>query len=229
MLAIVLGTVQGFADANAPLLWGFELFSLGVFSVEYLARLWACPVDPRYRHPIWGRLRFALTPMALVDLIAILPGLLPVFGTTDTRFLRMFRLARMLRILKLGRYSESVRILAKVLLKKKEELAVTLFVLGISLMVASTGMYYLEESAQPETFPNIPAAMWWGIATLTTVGYGDVYPVTVGGKFLAALIATLGIGMFALPAGILGSGFMEEFQRRKEQPRPCPHCGKMLS
>ena len=89
-------------------------------------------------------------------------------------------------------------------------------------------MYFVENEAQPKTFSSIPAAMWWGVATLTTVGYGDAYPVTPLGKFLGAIIALLGIGMFALPTGILGSGFVEEIQRKREKRKTCPHCGKEI-
>jgi voltage-gated potassium channel len=111
---------------------------------------------------------------------------------------------------------------------KREELLVTLFVLLLLLLFASSLIYFAEHDAQPDIFSSIPAAMWWAVATLTTVGYGDVYPVTTVGKLVASVIAVLGIGMFALPTGILGAGFVEELQSRKRRPRTCPHCGKSL-
>jgi len=101
-----------------------------------------------------------------------------------------------------------------------------MFIVLILLIIASSLMYFVEKDAQPEVFSSIPAAMWWGVATLTTVGYGDVYPVTTIGKLLGAIISLLGIGMFALPAGILASGFAEEIQKRRKGRRVCPHCGK---
>ena len=111
---------------------------------------------------------------------------------------------------------------------KRAELTVTVTLLAVLLVLASSGVYFAEKSAQPEVFSSIPAAMWWAVATLTTVGYGDVYPITSAGKLLGAVVAILGIGMFALPTGILGAGFMEEIHRRKGVPRTCPHCGEPI-
>ena len=128
----------------------------------------------------------------------------------------------------MGRYSESIKLFGKVLRAKKEELLIVVFAVFILLTISSSLLYYVEHEAQPEMFSNIPAAMWWGVATLTTVGYGDIYPITPAGKFLGAIISLLGIGLFALPAGILSSGFIEEIRRRKNKIRKCPHCGAKL-
>ena len=128
----------------------------------------------------------------------------------------------------MGRYTESFKTFGNVLRAKKEDLDVTVFSVLILLQVASSLMYYAEHSAQPERFSSIPAAMWWGVTTLTTLGYGDIYPVTVLGKILGAVIALLGIGLFALPAGILASGFAEEIQKKRQTQRTCPHCGKEI-
>jgi len=171
-----------------------------------------------------GRFRFALSAMPMIDLLAVLPFYLPFLGL-DLRFMRAVRLFRLFRVAKLARYSEALRTFCRVLGAKKEELGVTLFTLFLLLLLASCLAYYAERDAQPEAFSSIPAAMWWGVCTLTTVGYGDVCPVTALGKGIAAVIAVLGIGMFALPAGILGSGFVEEIQKRKKCLQRCPHCG----
>jgi voltage-gated potassium channel len=146
----------------------------------------------------------------------------------DLRFLRALRLFRIFRIAKLGRYSSSVRLIGKVLSQKREELIVTGMIMGLLVVVSSSFMYFAENEAQPDKFPDIPSSMWWAIVTLTTVGYGDVHPVTPLGRVFAAIIAMLGIGMFALPAGILGASFMEELDRKKGQGHVCPHCGKEL-
>jgi voltage-gated potassium channel len=132
------------------------------------------------------------------------------------------------RVAKLARYSTSLQLVGKVVQAKKHELSVTLFVLFLMLVIASCLIYYAEHEAQPDVFSSIPAAMWWGVATLTTVGYGDAYPVTATGKLIASIMAVLGVGMFALPAGILGGGFMEAVQQRRDAPRQCPHCGADL-
>jgi voltage-gated potassium channel len=133
---------------------------------------------------------------------------------------------RIVRVAKLGRYSESLQTLGRVFAAKKEQLVSTLFILLMLLVVSSCLMYYVEQAAQPDRFSSIPAAMWWSVTTLTTVGYGDVCPVTITGKLVASVIAILGIGMFALPTAILGSGFLEEIAPKK--PAKCPHCGKEI-
>jgi voltage-gated potassium channel len=212
----------------------FELITVLVFLAEYLLRLWSCTSEPKFASPVGGRLRFALTPLAVVDLAAILPTLVTtlisiVFGIQgfDMSFLRAARLVA--RVAKMSRYSAGVRTLGRVIGQKREELLTVVFVLLVLLLVASSFMYYAERNAQPDKFASIPEAMWWSIITLTTVGYGDVFPVTVVGKVVAGCIAILGIGLFALPAGILGSGFLEEINHRpRSTVRICPHCGEEI-
>jgi voltage-gated potassium channel len=221
----VLETVPAFSRFRR-LFEAFEIFSLTVFGLEYLLRLWTCTADSRFSRPITGRLRFVLTPMSLVDLVSILPSLL-FFGRVDLLFLRLFRLARFLRVLKLGRYSESLRTLGNVFRSRRSDLGVAASAVALLLLIASSLMYLAEHDDQPAVFSSIPATMWWSVVTLTTVGYGDVYPVTPLGKVLASLIALLSIGLFALPAGILASGFSEEMRKRRSK-RECPHCGAEL-
>ncbi|HUV66958.1 MAG TPA: ion transporter [Sedimentisphaerales bacterium] len=204
----------------------FELVSVIIFTVEYVARLWSCVEKPTYHKPVRGRLRFAVTPLAMVDLLAILPFYLPFTGL-DLRFLRILRMMRIFRLAKLGRYSQSLQILNRVMTARKEQLLCTLFVLLLLVIIAASLLYYAENHVQPEAFSSIPAAMWWAVSTLTTVGYGDIYPMTTLGKFMASIIAVLGIGMFALPTGILGAGFVEEVGRN-QKPAQCPHCGKEI-
>jgi len=203
------------------------VFSVCIFTLEYIARLWSCTVDPSFRGPFLGRLAFATRAMPLIDLAAILPFYLPFVGV-DLRFLRVLRLFRILRIAKIGRYYPSLRLIKSVILSKKEELVLTSAIMVLMLVFSACVMYYCEHEAQPEAFPDIPSTMWWSVITLTTVGYGDVYPATPAGKFFAAIIAILGIGMFALPTGILGAGFVEEISRKKPRQDRCPYCGKEL-
>jgi voltage-gated potassium channel len=225
-LAVILETVKSLFFQFANFFRTFEIFSVSVFTIEYLLRLWTCTSDSRFRRPFKGRIKFVITPLALVDLMAILPFYLPMIIPLDLRFIRAVRLFRIFRLFKMGRYSKSLKTFGDVLKEKKEELIITMFVVSILLIIASSLMYFVENEAQPEAFSSIPEAMWWGVATLTTVGYGDVYPVTPLGKFLGAIIAILGIGMFALPAGILGSGFVGQIQRRRKKRIICPHCGR---
>ncbi|MBI4583732.1 MAG: ion transporter [Planctomycetes bacterium] len=211
---------------------GFETFSVIIFSVEYLARLILCTAEERFRRPVLGRLRYLVTPLAIIDLVSILPFYLPLLGL-DLRVLRLFRLMRLLRIFKLGRYSESLQLIRAVLKKKKEELGATLFIVFILLTVASSLIYFAESDAQPKAFGSIPLCMWWGVTTLTTIGYGDLYPITSAGRFIGSVVAILGIGLFAMPTAILGAAFVEEMQLRKRSENPkeaaaCPHCGKPI-
>ena len=226
VFAVIVGTVQSVELRFGRLLYFFEVFSVAVFTVEYILRLWTCPEDKRYRHGIAGRLRYALTPMALVDLMAIAPFYIVGFGV-DLRYLRALRLLRIVAVLKVGRYVHALHVVKSVLHTKREELLLTGAVMGMLLIIASAVMYQVEHEAQPDRFPDIPTTMWWAVATLTTVGYGDVYPITTAGRFVAASVAVLGVGFFALPTGILGAGFVEEIQRSKAQRR-CPHCGELI-
>lgn len=228
VIAVILGTVERISSQYALFLRIFEVFSVAIFTVEYFLRLWSCTTDNRFENPIIGRIRFAVTPLALVDLMAILPFYLPMVIPFDLRFIRAVRLFRLFRLFKIGRYSQSLRTLGKVLKSKKEDLLITAFIVFILLVVASSLMYFVENKAQPEAFSNIPTAMWWGVITLTTVGYGDIFPVTMAGKILGSIISILGIGIFALPTGILASGFAEEIQKRRNRQRICPHCGKEM-
>lgn len=225
--AVIVGSVKSIEAGYGRALGLFEAFSVAIFTIEYIVRLWAATSQIEFARPLAGRLRFATRPMQIIDLMAILPFYLE-FLPIDTRVVRIFRLFRLLRIAKLGRYSKTSRMLARVFTTRKEELVITASVMAVMLILASSFIYYAENEAQPDKFPDIPSSMWWAIVTLTTVGYGDVYPVTTLGKFLAAAIALLGIGMFALPAGILGASFVEEIERHKAGKQCCPHCGEEL-
>ena len=224
--AQILETVDTVYNA-AP--WFFpvlEIASLVIFTVEYLLRIWSCTSEPHYAHPLFGRLRFAVTPLLIIDLLALIPFFLPFLGLEDLRSLRALRLLAWAA--RLGRYFEGIRTLGRVLQSKAMELATVVIVLAVMLVLASSMMFYAEHHAQPDAFASIPEAMWWSIITLTTVGYGDVSPVTPLGKVMAGIIAVMGIGMFALPAGILGSGFLDEIQKRNQEARVCPHCGLLI-
>jgi voltage-gated potassium channel len=227
ILAVVLETEEGLYSQHKTLFHFFDVFSVGVFTVEYILRLWTCTEHLKYNSPITGRIRYALTASMLIDLFSFLPFYMPL-GGLDLRIIRAVRLFRLFRLFKIGRYSQSLNKLVNVITSKKEELLITLFSGGILLIIASSLMYFIEREAQPDVFGSIPAAMWWAAVTLTTVGYGDVYPVTVLGKLLTAFIAVLGIGLFALPAGIIASGFAAELQKQKPEHMICPHCGKEI-
>ncbi|MGZ7111912.1 MAG: ion transporter [Halobacteriota archaeon] len=219
VLIVIFETVASVKARYAELFVTIELVSLAIFSVEYVTRLWCCTADDRYKDPLKGRLLYVITPLALIDLVAILPTyltwlILPI--GVDFLFIRALRLFRVFRVFKLGHYHDSLQTIERVIRVKSGELFVVAFTAAIILIVASSAMYYVEFDAQPQTFADIPHAMWWGVETLTTIGYGDIVPVTPLGKVLGAVIALTGVALFALPAGILGSGFFEEVQRKRD-------------
>jgi len=223
-LAVVIETIDAVDRQFRTLLRTVEAIALAIFVTEYLLRLWVITCSPRYAHPFFGRLRFAVTPLALIDLLAIAPAL--VASRLDLRVLRVVRLARVLRVLKLARYSRGMGLIGTVVRQKKEELLIALGFFLILLVMTSSLVYFAEHDAQPKVFSSIPAAMWWAVVTMTTVGYGDIYPVTVLGRFLAGITALLGIAAFALPTSILGAGFLAELDRSKRHK--CPRCGAEL-
>ncbi|MBM3523457.1 MAG: potassium channel family protein [Alphaproteobacteria bacterium] len=184
-----------------------------VFGAEYLARLYAAGADPRYRG-VLGRLRYMLTPMALIDLAAILP-LYIAASTTNPMLLRLCRLLRILRLAKLGRYSTAMRLVAEAVSTRRHELVLSVVLTAGTLLVAATLVYMFEAESQPQQFGSIPRAMWWAIVTLTTVGYGDVFPVTLGGRVLAGLTAIAGVALIAIPTGILAAAFSDAFQKQR--------------
>jgi voltage-gated potassium channel len=227
--AVIIGTVQTINDRWGTILNVFEVFSVVIFTIEYAGRVWSCVTDKRYAGGLRGRMRFVRQPLPLIDLFAVLPFYLPFIGV-DLRFIRAFRLFRIIRLAKAGRYYSSLSLIRDTVKARKEELVLSFVVLVLLLIIAASGIYYCDYDAQPEQFPSIPAAFWWAVVTLTTVGYGDAYPITAAGKFFASLVAILGIGMFALPTGILGAGFVEEIRRRGagQEKQRCPHCGREI-
>jgi voltage-gated potassium channel len=208
--AVIVGSINEMRERFYYFFAYFELFSIVVFSLEYLLRVWAAPC--KYQKMPYFHYIFSF--MGIIDLLAIVPFLLPYFINSDLRVLRIFRIFRLLRILKLARYNNAFEFIGRVLKTQKEKLVITIFFMLMMILIASSVMYFAENAVQPEKFPNIPATMWWAIATLTTVGYGDVYPVTILGRIFGAVIAILGIGLIAMPSGIISMGMVEEVRKK---------------
>lgn len=221
LVILILLNVVAFAAETVPAIGEryqaefriFNLISVAIFTVEYVLRIWSSVESPVLSTmPHWrARLVFALRPMQLIDLAAILPFYLSFFFAIDLRILRVLRL---FRFLKLARYSPALVSIGRVIVNERRALLGALMVMATLLLFASTGIYLLERHAQPEVFGSIPSAAWWALATLTTVGYGDVVPITPAGKVLGGLIMIFGLGMFALPIAIVASGFAQEANRR---------------
>jgi len=212
--AIVLESVPDIAARLGPVFHALETVSLALFALEYVARLWVAPEHVRYRTltPAQARLTYAASLPAMVDLLATLPLAFAMLGLADLQFLLLLRL---LRFFKLGRYSPGMASLAAALQAERKALFACFVVLmGVMLMTASV-MHLVEREAQPDKLGTIPDAMWWAIITLTTVGYGDVSPITAAGKAVAAVTAVLGLVMLALPVGIVATAFAQEIHRRE--------------
>ena len=214
VLAIVLESVPDLAQRFGMAFQLFEAISLVIFVLEYAVRLWVAPEHARYRslRPARARLAYALSLPAIIDLLATLPLAFALFGLGE---LKVLLLLRLLRFFKLGRYSPGMASLAAALAAERKALFACFVVLmGVMLMAASV-MHLVEHEAQPDKFGTIPDAMWWAIITLTTVGYGDVFPITAPGKVVAAVTAVLGLVMLALPVGIVATAFAQEIHRRE--------------
>jgi len=227
VLVVIIETEESVLDEYGYLFTPFEVFSIIVFTAEYAGRIIVCKLNPKYHNSKYARIRILFTPMMLVDLAAILPFFLP-FVVTDVRFIRIIRLLRLFRLFKLARYSDPMQTLGDVFKSKAGDLAVAFFILFIVLIFASSLMYYAEHEAQPDVFSSIPASMWWGVITLTTIGYGDTYPITTAGKIIGSGVAILGIAVYAIPTGIMASAFTEELHKKRQKDKHCPHCGEEI-
>jgi len=245
LIAIIIGSTTGIKDTHKNILFYFEFFSIVIFTIEYLLRIWIAPLKyttedklnldkikgdrsiearrmraklKKKRNPYK---RYIFSFMALIDLLSIIPFYLPfifgIFGivNADARFLKVIRVLRLLRVLKIFRHDDSLFIMRKVFLTERRKLFYTIIIVIMMLLIASSLMFYIEKATQPDKFENIPATLWWAIMTLTTVGYGDVVPVTILGKLLSGVIALLGMGLIAVPSGIISSGFTREMQKEE--------------
>lgn len=233
VIAVILETVKPLQAKYSSFFYYFDLVSVIIFTIEYILRVWSSNHEEKYKHSFWGRLKYMVSPGALIDLLAILPFFLHVFFGfgIDLRELRMLRLLRVLRLFRLTAYTQSAQMIANVFRKRARELTIG-FVLVFFLIVISSCILYFAEHEHPENkenFSSIPATLWWAVVTLTTTGYGDMTPMTTVGKVMAGIIMLTGVAFFAIPAGILSAGFMEEFRKnRVKKTHRCPSCGEPI-
>jgi voltage-gated potassium channel len=213
VVAFAAETVPEVAAAYGPWLETFEWISVAIFTVEYALRIWSSVEVPLRMHtaPWRERLHFAMRPLQLIDLVAILPAYLSMFVPIDLRVLRVLRL---LRFFKLARYSSALTSLGRAIAAERRALAAALMIMVSLVLFAATGMYFIERDVQPYVFGTVPDAMWWAVVTLATVGYGDVVPMTMLGKMFTTVVIFMGLGVFALPIGIIATGFSQEVTRR---------------
>ncbi|MEW6996585.1 ion transporter [Colwelliaceae bacterium BS250] len=194
----------------------FEIISIAIFTVEYLIRLWICieSYELKALPSLKARLKYIVSPVAIIDLIAIAPFFISLFISID---LRQLRLLRVMRLLKLTHYFKGFTLFLTVIAKEIKSITATLMVMLFLIVIAASMMYTLENEAQPEVFGNILHSLWWSVVTMTTVGYGDVTPVTTLGKIVATFIMLIGVAIVALPAGLLAARFGEELRDRKRK------------
>jgi voltage-gated potassium channel len=232
VIAVVLESVGWLNQRYAATFTMIERVATAIFAIEYVLRVWTA-VDYRndkFRDPLWGRLKYMRGFFPLIDLVAVLPALLGFFGAVD---LRVLRLLRLLRMIKLTRHSHVFSLLWAVLREEARAIAALIFVLFLTLTISGALMYMIEGEVQPTVFSSIPAAMWWAIETVTTVGYGDMVPVTTAGRILGGIVSIIGIGTLALFSGLITAGYLNQLRLRRA-PRHeddelfCPHCGGAL-
>ncbi len=228
--AVMLETVPAIYEPYADLFRVFDLVSVIIFTIEYILRVWSSNHDPRYAHSFHGRLRYMLSAEALIDLLAILPFYVNIFAGLDLRVLRMLRLLRFLRLFRLTAYMKSAQLIKNVFKTRANDLKLSLVLIFFLIIIAACLVYFAEHRVQPEVFTSIPATIWWSIITVTTVGYGDMIPVTLLGKIFTSIISLMGLAILALPAGIITAGFLNETGKLKKQKTEiCPHCKKALA
>ncbi len=223
VIAVVLESVDSLYQRYSGIFFWLEIVTVAVFSVEYGLRVW-CSVEGRGDEAgpadaLSVRLKHMVSPAALIDLFAVLPFYMMLSGLGGPADMRFLRIVRLLRVLKLTRYSAAFDTLMEVCRSNARSLAAAFFLLIVVMLIAATGMYFFERDAQPVAFANIPSSMWWAFSTLTTVGYGDVTPITAAGKLFGAMITVVGVGMVALPTGILASAYTNQYRINTDEYR----------
>ncbi|MFV8571756.1 ion transporter [Marinobacter sp. SBS5] len=221
VLLAVIETERSFSEALPQFFLISEKILFAVFVIEYLLRVYVAPENPTYSGP-FGRLRYMKSGWAFFDLLALLSFIAPFVTNSLTFYIRLTRIFRILRVSRLGRFTQAWNLLWSAISRRKFELLMSATIAFILLLISSAFLYLFEAELQPEDFGSIPRALWWSVATLTTVGYGDVTPITAAGKFFAGLTAISGVGLVAMPTGILAAAFSDAFQARQTE-NPSEH------
>jgi voltage-gated potassium channel len=239
IVLVAVSTIPDISTKYYIFIVGFDLFVIFVFTIEYALRIWSCNIDKRFAGR-FGRLKYARQPIILVDLLAILPFYVVYFSPLDNRYAIIGRLLRLVRIFRFGFFSRAITVLRIAIKKKAKELLVTIIFISILVVFCAYLIYYSENRAQPEVFSSIPRSIYWAFVTLSTVGYGDMTPITPFGRFFTAIVSFLGVGIIAIPAGIISSGMVEILKKKKSaeenidkksssiENNRCPHCGKKI-
>lgn len=219
-LLVAVETLPSINPALHPYFYGFEILSTSIFAMEYLARLWVCVEQGRYARPAVGRIRYALSPLPILDLLVIVT----FWTAVDLRFLRVARMVRLLKVLNMAHFERSLERLGAALKRRKELLMVAVIMMVLCIYASAAILYQVEHATQPAVFSSIPNTLWWAMTTLTTIGYGDMVPVTSFGRICAGLISVFGIGVFALPTAIVTAAIVEA-GASDAGPAICQRCG----
>lgn len=229
VIAVIVETEHSIYIKHESFFSYFDTISVIIFSIEYILRVWSVTHDPKYKHWFWGRLKYMCSWEAIIDLVAILPFYLHAVFVFDLRILRILRLLRLVRIFRLTTYMRSAKMIGNVFRSRAHELLLSLLLIIGLIVISSCIIYFAEHNAQPEKFSSILVTFWWSVTTLTTIGYGDMIPVTPLGQLLTGLVSLAGIALLALPAGLITAGFLEETRKiKKPKLNNCPHCGQPL-
>lgn len=205
VVSFSLDTIPNISEELSQILQGFEIFSISIFSIEYLLRIYVSKKPLQYIFSFYG----------FIDLIAILPFYLN--GVLDLRFLRAFRILRIFRVVRLIKYNDALKRFKKAFAIVKEEIVLFFLITIVLVFITSAGIYYFEHEAQPEVFKSVFHSAWWSIVTLTTVGYGDVYPITLGGKIFTFFVLMIGVGIVTIPAGLVATALLKAIDNEKTE------------
>jgi len=233
ILNIIAIAIESLAIVNTGLLKFlsvFEIFSIVIFTVEYIMRLYISPITHPAKNKFYSLLKFMFSPFGLIDLLAIFPFYAPFIIKSDLRFLRILRLVRFFSIFKISRYNDTLKLFLDVFKEKKAEIQMTFFIAFLTVLVSAFLMYHIENPVQPEVFDNIFTSLWWTISSLTSIRTQNIFPVTALGKTIDILMSIVGIGLVALPTGIISAGFIEKIDKNKslQKRNKCPHCGEEM-
>jgi len=211
LIVTILNTYDNLAEKYGYIFSVLEAVTVFFFLVDFLLRLFTA----KYLHPDVKEgvavVKYVFSFMGIVDLLSFLPYYLPVFFPAGAAVFRIFRVVRIFRLFRINAYYDSINVITEVLSSKKQQLISSVFIIFVLMLASSLCMYSVEHEAQPEVFENAFSGIWWSSSTLLTVGYGDIYPVTILGKILGTCIAFLGVGMVAIPTGIISAGFVEQY------------------
>lgn len=215
LTATILFTFDDVAERFNAALVTAEAVSVAFFAIDYILRIWTAKYSHKSASELRSVWRYASSFTGIIDLLSFLPYYLPFFFPSGAAIFRMFRVVRIFRLFQINAYYDSLSVITQVIYSKKQQLLSSVFIISVLMLASSLCMYSLEHEAQPEIFENVFSGIWWSVSTLLTVGYGDIYPITLMGKIFGIVITFLGVGMVAIPTGIISAGFVEQYSRIK--------------